>query len=581
MRRNKSLFVWACIASMCFCLLSACNESESDEVAERCTQDTDCATGETCLGGLCQTQSGTEPECIADLDCPVGKLCNTSTGLCVDLEDVVPDEPDCPEAEQCTGVDDCTNKGYVGYLCVLGCCVDPNADGDDPDGDNPDGDNPDGDQPADCTTTGCDDNYECNSETGRCDPSDDHCAVAGCPLKFSCDEVTGECSPAADHCSNVGCDELFDCNTETGVCEPSVENCTQAGCPNLFTCNPDTGRCDPGAEHCSTTLECQAPYVCNEQSGLCEAGPDHCSVTPCSSYFDCNAESGLCEPNATHCDTVGCDNHYTCNQATGECDADASHCSNAGCDELFACNQSSGDCEPGPGHCSFDGCSYSYLCNASTGTCAPDPSSCGGSCDGRPDQFCINDGPFLCECKSDYLYITDCEQDCYDEGYPFFDSCSYYTDSDTPSNSGYRCDCDNYASSDGTCASPIDIEEFPYKHYWDVIFAANALGYGGCTPAAGSYNPSGDGGEHVYRFEAEAGDVISIGIVNEMPFFGDPFATVRDTCGNNFTFCTIGNSSGTLGNDSFTVSIPSDGTYYLTVENTNALGVYTLNVSKN
>ncbi len=638
MSRSKVWMVGLALVVL-FGLLSACRDSETDQNndpvdgdAVACFTDNDCntAAGETCVDYFCKAPAVVAVACTSNMDCPPLQYCNTNTGYCEEFASDGDSDGDssgnqntvCPDDQTCSMHSDCPAKGFDGYVCSYGCCKLPTTDGDgETDGDlviedcliaecddhyecNTDNGHCEPDD-THCLTTGCDagsacdeekgtceliedhclntgcgERFQCNEQTGICDPDAEHCSNTGCQDRYSCVETTGLCGPGSDHCLNDPCSAFFECNELSGLCEPSSDNCSETGCPDRFDCNDQTGVCDPSAEHCLNTL-CDDRYACEEQSGLCIPDIDHCSNAGCAPRFDCNTVSGLCEPASNHCATLGCPVRFECNQETGLCDPDSTHCQNTGCDDLYACDSQSGLCEPGSGHCLVDGCDTGFDCNNSTGRCWPGSSLCSGSCTYPDSQFCINSTDFLCACNdNDQAEIVDCAEYCEEEGYPYLDECGWYTDSNDSSNNRFKCKCDNYDTYSGTCSDPIVIDSFPFYHVWLMFGAGNSLSTTGCqqmgpvTPQDGAY-------ERVYQVTAEAGDTFKIEVNTDFGVMFDPYLTVRDQCGNNFTFCQA--AAGTVlftGDEELTITAPNAGNYYFAVEMTSALGDYSILVTK-
>ena len=482
-----------------------------------------------------------QPECESAADCPVGEVCNTYTQQCQS-----PDIPICPPERECTEDQQCVDAGYTGYTCTQGCCLFGGFD---------------------CLTQGCGVHYTCNETTGECEPGEDHCSNAGCTDPFVCNDNTGVCDPGDDHCSNAGCDQYFACDDATGLCEPGSDHCSNTPCDTLFTCNDTTGACDPGADHCNTT-GCEDLTVCNMETGLCDAGADHCSNTGCEDRYTCNTETGLCVPGDDHCAVTPCGSHYTCNQQTGLCEAAPDHCQFTDCLERYRCDMNSGDCVPGSDHCANRACYFDYDCNEVTGLCEPNEdqvAACSGACS---DGYCIERGDYLCECNDGQYRVVDCLARCQSEGKPFLERCG------SSDGGAEDCQCGNYDDlTDGNCSSPIPIDHFPYFHSWEMVGAGANLNAFGCEQI-GSQGTSGDDAsyyERVYSLEARANEKYYIKLKDKV-YVSASYLTIRNSCGNTFTFCQHANGTNMLpGTDEFTVTIPADGTYFITVESTNAL----------
>ena len=524
-----------------FVAVSCVGTEEGEEGSKGCTEDGQCdqAANEKCVEGFCMYVEPTA--CQFDTDCPNGEVCDLMNGICVTNETQCPIGRDCMVDIDCT-----TTNGLVGegWRCILGCCT-MSTDGDNGDGDSGDDDDDDTDG----------------------------------------DHTDGDNDLPADHCVNAGCDEFFDCDEESGDCVMGADHCLNEPCLEHFVCNETTGACDPGPDHCNTT-GCDTYYQCLEAIGECRPADDHCSNAGCDNHYDCNTESGECEKAQDHCDNTPCPSHFVCNHVSGDCDMDATHCDNAGCALRHTCEQATGDCIPGADHCTTAGCTNNYECNANDGRCYPSQASqsaCSGSCDGNTDQYCIDGGNFLCDCD-DTLSVLDCEVYCLDEGYPYLEGCSRYTPES--GSAYYRCDCGQYPDTMGTCAQPVEIERFPFKHAWDIynimgMGAANNLNPNGCTPTGGIV---ADGPDRVYRLEARGQERYQIRVTTEL---GDPWVTIRASCGNADTNNWCMSASGTVmlaAREDMTVTIPETGDYFIAVEGAPGglipIVSYTLTVTK-
>ena len=459
---------------------------------------------------------------------------------------------------------------------------DNGSDGDSSDDDVDDDNGSDGDSSDDDDDNGSDgdstdDDDDDDDDNGDGDSGDDD------DDDTDGDHTDGDNDLPADHCVNAGCDEFFDCDEESGECVMGTDHCLNEPCLEHFVCNETTGACDPGPDHCNTT-GCDTYYQCLEAIGECRPAADHCSNAGCDNHYDCNTESGECEKAQDHCDNTPCPSHFVCNHVSGDCDMDASHCANAGCALRHTCQQATGECVPGEDHCTTAGCTNNYVCYASDGRCYPSQASqsaCSGSCDGNTDQYCIDGGDFLCDCD-DTLSVLDCEVYCLDEGYPYLEGCSRYTPES--GSAYYRCHCRNYPDTVGTCAQPVEIERFPFKHAWEIynysgMGAVNNLSPNGCT-ATGSI--AADGLDRVYRMEAQSGERYRIQVTTE---FGDPWVSIRASCGNADTNNWCVSASGTVVSEpreDMMVMIPETGDYYIAVEGNPGIMIisYTLTVTK-
>jgi MYXO-CTERM domain-containing protein len=141
-----------------------------------------CATGQTCVGGVC-----IETDCVG-VTCTAGEVCQN--GLCVDA---------------CSGV-----TCPIGQVCRLGNCVNP------------------------CAGLNCGTGQVC--ENGTCVPT---CPCAPCSSTETCETtgpLAGQCVPT--DCATITCGTGDVC--QNGLC---ISACTGAVCPANQICQ--TGACVP------------------------------------------------------------------------------------------------------------------------------------------------------------------------------------------------------------------------------------------------------------------------------------------------------------------------------------------------
>jgi len=88
----------------------------------------------------------------------------------------------------------------------------------------------------------------------------------------SCAKVYFLYSTDPTHCSSTGCDDQFICNTDTGECEQI--DCTTAGCDDQLVCNTETGECERDCDilHIDDfLLDCSAEWDSNTASNTAMA----------------------------------------------------------------------------------------------------------------------------------------------------------------------------------------------------------------------------------------------------------------------------------------------------------------------
>ncbi len=81
-----------------------------DPTNPQCDAQTPCPNGELCKNGFCTTT------CTDNVDCPMGKICDSTTGICI--TDPSP-HPTCDQTTKCTGPgQQCLADGYCHYPCT-------------------------------------------------------------------------------------------------------------------------------------------------------------------------------------------------------------------------------------------------------------------------------------------------------------------------------------------------------------------------------------------------------------------------------------------------------------------------------
>jgi len=186
------------------------------ECAGTCGEGNACPEGEYCADGRCVSL-------CAGVDCPQGRPCDPSNGLCTDPCDGI----ECGPAEYCIdgacqGEGDCYEAGCPGeQLCVDGLCA-----------------------PNPCAGVECGDASFCRE--GACIFS---CAGISCPFGQAC--IDGQCEDVS--CGGVVCTDGQTCIDEG--CEP--DECVPEACGTGRTCIEGECRDDPCAG-----IECPAHQQC-------------------------------------------------------------------------------------------------------------------------------------------------------------------------------------------------------------------------------------------------------------------------------------------------------------------------------
>jgi MYXO-CTERM domain-containing protein len=399
-----------------------------------CTLDSECATGNLCLKGVCRTPLPNGSACTAPAECasgscPDGFCCDkpcdgacdvcakslgaTADGTCTNVAG--PGSPICapylckatgPACPTTCALDtDCTSGNYcdatkkcVAQLpkggpcqganqCGTGFCVDGvcclSACG--------------GGVANDCqacsvitgskddgtcsllTGTSCDDGDACTQkdtcQAGVCTGSPVACVARDqCHVAGTCSKVTGVCDdPAAT--DGTACDDANAC-TQKDSCQASV--CT-GGSPVV----------------CVAKDQCHLAGTCNQATGVCD-DPAAADGTACDDGDKCT-ESDVCKAGACAGGPVKCVAKDQCHSAGG-CDPSSGACSNpalpdgTACDDGSACTKGdtcqAGSCAGAALTCAaLDECHQAGTCDPATGACTnpakPNGTACSkGTCSG-------------------------------------------------------------------------------------------------------------------------------------------------------------------------------------------------------
>ncbi|MFH0982548.1 MAG: hypothetical protein V2A79_13565 [Planctomycetota bacterium] len=229
-----------------------------------------CANVTCPQGQICDSTSG---ECVADqcqnVTCPQGQTCEPYSGMCWDRCQSV----SCPEGRSC--------DPESGECCdaTMGNCAPPPIDL--------------------CESVTCPVGMTCsaatgvcwNSQTGECAPMfPDPCADVTCSegqtcvWGVCCDSSTGDCGYDVDLCGSVTCPDDMTCDPQTGRCCDAAGDCTStfclgAICPSGTTCNSDNYQCCDAGNQCQSpegydycvlgNVTCPAGQTCAPQTGMC------------------------------------------------------------------------------------------------------------------------------------------------------------------------------------------------------------------------------------------------------------------------------------------------------------------------
>ena len=257
-----------------------------------------CANDEECVKGVCEVDTGTCVQCLADPDCPSGKFCHTGMDMCVT----------CVVDEHCDfGVCDAEN-----HICVE-CMADGDCDSGHCDADK--GiciecgsaedcvdDNPCSKTACvagECTSMEAEDGIACD-DGDKCTTSD-HCKGGACTglADPDCEEPGDPCEDAAD---GTPCDDKDPCTLD--------DHCFKGKCvadsltPECFEDDFDKDGFTTEQGDCNDldpTINPEAPELCNGQDDDCDGEVDEgvCQVECLVS--GCSAEICAPEPMDSDC----------------------------------------------------------------------------------------------------------------------------------------------------------------------------------------------------------------------------------------------------------------------------------------
>lgn len=187
--------------------------SASPPATKLCAQDSDCSSGQICLGNADGSKS-CHAGCVTNADCPLGSGCNT-TGAA---------HPRC--APGCTQNTDCA----LNTICAGGACVSTTAS---------------------CSSQTCQDTAVCKVG-GTC--ASNCCVEADLPN--TCGEsACGACPTASPWCTVKCASSCFPMNL--GPCS-SIAQCTGKGFPADVVCNAQVGQCQVWGhlQPCTPAADC-------------------------------------------------------------------------------------------------------------------------------------------------------------------------------------------------------------------------------------------------------------------------------------------------------------------------------------
>jgi hypothetical protein len=384
-------------------------------------------TAMSCKGGpkpVCDTSTGACVECLMDVDCPSGKLCNNKA--CV---------PGCTATHGCPDGGGMCNTGNK--MCMV-CMKDADCSGNTP---------------------------RCDTNSGNCVeclPTNDNCSMG----KF-CGQVNGVytcqtgCQTAADcpkpdaggaiDCCNHICVDTDSDGKNCGKCSNDCgnESCCTGKCSDLTMDLNNCGLCGNACAGKNATWGCSISMCkimsCSQGFGDCNgSASDGCEATLATDPNNC----GMCNMKCTVTNGVGSCANNTC--GIGMCNAGFGNCDNNlmnGCEtsttgDVNNCGMCGTKCSytNGVGACVASMCALA-MCNNGFANCdnnlmngceaatASDPNNCGG-CNMKCQAPNANT-----TCSASKCVITSCANGFKDCDMAEVDGCEIQTATD-PNNCG-------------------------------------------------------------------------------------------------------------------------------------------------
>jgi Cys-rich repeat protein len=318
-----------------------------------CTADSDCAAGQSCVGGVCEATPVTCDQaggkCFAltanGVQCAVGYAANGTAGMCaVGAGCCTPVQPG-----PCVADADCA----AGESCVAGTCV-----------------------PG---TT-------CEAAGGKCGSLTANGVV--CDAGYVADGTAGTCAPGGGCCVQTQpvCTADRECPAgqvcQNGLCVAVCLCASNADCPQGALCK--NCQCELG---CSTDRDCAAGQTC--VNGVCKAT---CVAKTCADLgYSCGTQSDGCGGNLS---CGSCAAGQTC--ANGVCTAGPACTTDRDCAAGQACVN--GVCQ---GSCVAKTCAQlGYTCGAPSDGCSG-TLSCGACAAGQVCEAGVCKAGTVCRTNGD------------------------------------------------------------------------------------------------------------------------------------------------------------------------------------
>ncbi len=372
----------------------ACDNLPDAAAGTSCDRDGNACTLDVCNGsGTCV--AGSTVTCAGPTNsCDGGKVCNPSTGACIDAPDPAAGTA-CENNGNLCSIEKCNGSGSCVFSSNVTCSG---------------------------PTGPCDGGKTCNPSTGACIDAPDPAAGTSCDLDSNLCTVdkcngTGQCvlnstvtcAPAVPPCEGGQV-----CVPATGLCQ------NQPDAPTSTVCQADSSQCT--IDHCNgtggcvttsnvvcpgSTGPCDAGTACTPATGACDPLPDPAAGTSCNTDLNlctidkCNG-TGQCVLNSTvTCASAvpPCEGGQVCVPATGlcqdqpdaptstVCQADSSQCTIDHCNGTGGCVTTSNVVCPG----STGPCDAGTACTPATGACDPLPDPPLNTACERDGNLCTHD----------------------------------------------------------------------------------------------------------------------------------------------------------------------------------------------
>jgi len=497
-----------CIPGNCHTDANCTGQRCVNNVCTPCTGDTDCTTGQVCIGGTCVTGN-----CHDKSNCSTGQVCtNNNCASCAN-------DGQCIDAY---GVD----------ICQSGSCIAGNC--------HAKGDCNASSQLCNTTTHfcgACTTDAQCGSEYGGTTKQlciSNICVSGSCHDSGTC--TGGQVCGTSHTCGACASDS--DCHNDAKygsgyLCQAGA--CTAGTCRTAPDCGDTTKICSNlQCTGCGNNTDCTNAYGANH---VCSGG--QCVSGTCNSYTDCGGTGQICVNHAC----VACNSDTECSGQYGSAHICENHQCIAGtCHSSSDCTGTKQLCNLGTHTCVA--CASDTACRSDsaygstticlgmvceTGNCHDNSADCTGG------QLCNNTSHTCGACGTDTQCTTDTHYGsgdiCY-QGACLAGNCHADSTDCTGTNLGRICGVSTPETC-GSCTTDAQCQADPHYGPGTICTTTAGTDAGKCVSAACSTNSAAcaaNSGDFCCSSACVAGNCCANADCINNPSFGAGYACVGNTC---------------------------------------------------